>query len=57
MTYEYQIIGVYGNRLATLKSFWAADDNEARALAGELAPGVVLVRTVERASPGRGGNL
>jgi hypothetical protein len=54
-TFEYQIIGVRGNRLATLKSFWAESDAQARAVAGELAPGVVLVRTVERASPGKGG--
>jgi hypothetical protein len=55
--FEYQIIGVQNGRLATIKSFWAADDHAARMTAGELDSGVVLVRMVERASPGRAGNL
>jgi hypothetical protein len=56
-TYPYQILGVYAGRLATLRSFWAESDHAARVIAGDLPPGVVLMREVERASPGNGGVL
>jgi hypothetical protein len=55
--HPYQLIGVRGGQLATLRSFWAADDNDARAQVGEIPSGVVLIREVERASPGKGGKL
>lgn len=55
--HPYQLIGVRGGQLATLRSFWAANDNDARAQAGEIPSGVVLVREVERASPGKAGLL
>lgn len=53
----YQLLtgGPFG--IQTVRSFWAVDDNDARAQAGELPPGVLLVREVERASPGKGGRI
>ncbi len=57
VTYPYSVLGVVAGRLATLRSFWADSDHAARLLAGELTPGTVLVRDVERASPGQGGRL
>lgn len=55
--HPYQIIGVYGTGLRSLRTLWARDDDHAREQAGELAPGVCLFRDVERASPGKGGRV
>jgi hypothetical protein len=52
---SYQVLGAQGGKLVTLRTLWARDDNDARAQAGELPPGVYLFREVERASPGKGG--
>lgn len=54
--YPYQVVRAVG-ALVTVKSFWAEDDDKARAIAGELPPGHYLFREVERASPGKGGVL
>ena len=53
--FPYSVLGARNGALVTLVSFWATDDDHARRLAGELTSGTVLVRDVERASPGTGG--
>ena len=55
VTYPYSVLSARNGALITLASFWATDDDHARRLTGELTPGTVLVRDVERASPGQGG--
>lgn len=53
--YPYQVVTARLGSIVTVSSFWAANDAQARAQAGELQPGHYLFRVVERASPGKGG--
>lgn len=55
--HSYQLLGAQGGRMATLRTLWARDDDHAREQVGEIPPGVVLIREVERASPGKGGRI
>lgn len=46
--FPYQVIGVRGAALCTLRSFWARDDAHAKEQAGVIPLGAMLVREVER---------